>query len=128
MNLSPQRQLPASLQRIRQALLGCYAGLLLYFAFSSYLALGGASLAWPVVWLLQTLPLLLFAPGLLQARPRPHAWFSFAILLYFCHAVLVAFDPGRRWLGVIEVLLCSAIFVLLILFIRQYRDHFQEAI
>lgn len=121
-------QLPPAMRRTHQAILLCYAAMLVYFAVNSLLALGGISLAWPVVWLLQTLPLLLFAPGLIKARPRPHAWLSFAILLYFIHAVLLAFDPARRWLGLIEVLLCVAIFVLLIVFLRQYRAHFQQPI
>jgi len=48
--------------------------------------------------------------------------------LYFMHGVLIAFEPGRFWLGFVEATLCTVIFVLLILFIRQYRDHYQVSL
>lgn len=128
MALKPDFAMPANLRMTWLGLLGSFLGLLLYFALNSWLALGGPSLALPVVWLLQTLPLLIFLPGLLRARPRTCAWLSFVVLLYFIHAVLVAFDPARRLLGLIEVLLCVVMFVLLIIYIRQYRAAFGRAI
>lgn len=123
-----EAQLPANLLLVHRGLLACIYALLAYFGVISLMAVQGLNLAFPVVWLIHSLPLLIFLPGLLQRRPRTHAWLSFVILLYFIHAVLLAFDPVRRWLGVIEVILCVAIFTLLILFIRQYRDHYQTNI
>lgn len=120
--------LPSSLMLIHRSLLASIYALLAYFGVISLMAVQGPNLAFPVVWLIQVFPLLIFLPGLLRQRPRTHAWLSFVILLYFIHAVLVAFDPVRRWLGIIEVLLCVLIFSLLILFIRQYRDHYQTNI
>ena len=85
----------------------------------------GFTLATPVIWLIQTLPLLIFLKGLLQNNLRTYAWMCFVVLLYFTHGVLLAFDPPRRWLGVTEVLLCVIMFVAIILYIRQYREHFK---
>jgi len=120
--------LPANIANTRLLVLANFYALLLYFGVNSLLSLPGLSLAMPVIWLLQTIPLLIFLPGLLRTRPRIFAWLSFVILLYFMHAVLLAFDPARRWLGVTEALLCTSLFALLVVFIRQYRDHYQVGI
>ena len=121
------REFPAKLVQIRSLIIVLYSALLVYFAINSYMALG-LSVALPVIWLLQTLPLLIFLPGLLKGKARTYAWLSFAILLYFIHGVLLAFDEQRRWLGVVEVTLCVLIFVYLVLFIRSYRDYFQTGV
>ncbi|GAB5498856.1 MAG: DUF2069 domain-containing protein [Pseudohongiellaceae bacterium] len=120
--------LPAKIALTRRLVLANFYALLVYFALNSVLSLPELSLAMPVIWLLQTLPLLIFLPGLLRTRPRSFAWLSFVILLYFMHAVLLAFEPERRWLGVLEALLCTSLFTLLVIFIRQYRDHYQVGI
>lgn len=120
--------LPASIARTHRLVLANFCALLLYFALNTALSLPELSLAMPVIWLLQTLPLLIFLPGLLRQRPRIYAWLSFVILLYFMHAVLLAFDPARRWLGVLEALLCISMFIVLVVFIRQYRQHYQVGI
>lgn len=120
--------LPANIARTRLLVLANFSALLVYFAVNAVRSLPELSLAMPVIWLLQTLPLLIFLPGLLRTRPRNFAWLSFVILLYFMHAVLLAFDPERRWLGVIEALLCISLFTLLVIFIRQYRNHYQVGI
>ena len=84
--------------------------------------------ATPVIWLIQTLPLLIFLKGLLQNNLRTYAWMCFVVLLYFTHGVLLAFDPPRRWLGVTEIVLCTIMFVAMILYIRQYREHFKRGL
>lgn len=120
-------EFPAKLARIRLILITLFAALVAYFAINSYMALG-LSPALPVIWIVQTLPLLIFLPGLLKGKARTYAWLSFVVLLYFIHGVLLAFDEQRRWLGVIEVSLCVLMFVYLVLFIRNYRDHFQTGV
>ena len=95
---------------------GLIAGALIW----SVLSFGTLSIA-----LLQTLPLLIFAPGLQRTRLRTYGWMSFVVLLYFTHGVLVAFRPEQLTQGLIEVLLCVALFTFLILFIRQYREHYK---
>lgn len=116
--------LPASIRRAHGLVLASYIGLLVYFAVNSVLALGGLRLTTPVIWLIQTAPLLIFARGLFTRRLRSHAWLSFVVLLYFTHGVLLAFDPARRGLGITESLLCVALFSSLVWFIRGYRNHF----
>ncbi|MFM1896813.1 MAG: hypothetical protein RLZZ385_1887 [Pseudomonadota bacterium] len=99
-------------------------GLLLLFGFSSLQATLRPGLATLVIWFIQVLPLLCFLPVLHKTRLRAYAWLSFVILAYFIHGVLVAFDPDRTWLGVVEALLCGILFGSLIWFIRAYRTHF----
>lgn len=119
------RTLPKNIQHTRSVVLIAYYCLLLYFLVSGVLAIGGLALATPVIWLIQIIPLLLFLRGLHKSHLRTYGWVCFVILLYFIHAVLVAFDPARRWLGIIEITLCSVIFAFLIVFIRQYRQHYK---
>ncbi|MSR12176.1 MAG: DUF2069 domain-containing protein [Gammaproteobacteria bacterium] len=116
---------PIALQRARLIVLAACYGLLLNFLVSSLMVLNGLAAATLVIWLVQIIPLAIFLPGLHQSRLRSFAWVSFVILLYFMHGVLVAFDPGRRWFGLIEVSLCAVAFVALIIYIRQYRQYYQ---
>jgi len=120
--------LPDNLHRTKIAILIAYYALLVYFLFSAVLVFGELRLASIVIWLIQTVPLLIFAIGLHRTRLRTYAWLSFAVLLYFMHGVLVAFQAERLWMGLIEVSLCTLIFVLLIVFIRQYREHYQVSL
>lgn len=122
---SPAPALPENLRRTRRLALSAYFGLLLYFFANTAIVTPGFTLATPVIWLIQTLPLLIFLKGLLQNNLRTYAWMCFVVLLYFTHGVLLAFDTPRRWLGVTEVLLCVIMFVAMILYIRQYREHFK---
>ena len=120
--------LPPSIELLRKSLLTAYYALLGYFVISAAMVFGEFRPASLVIWLIQATPLLIFARGLHYANLRTYGWVSFVILLYFMHGVLIAFQPGQFWLGLIESLLCILIFVLLILFIRQYRDHYQVSL
>ena len=118
-------QPPQALIYSHRLVLLCFYGLMAYFAWYASLALGGVRAGTVVVWFIQTVPLWIFAPGLHRMRLRTHAWLSFVVLLYFTHGVLVAFDPARRLLGLTETGLCVVLFVALVVFIRQYREHYQ---
>jgi uncharacterized membrane protein len=120
--------LPAPIELLRKSLLVSFYALLFYFVVSTALVFEEFRPASLAIWAIQTAPLLIFARGLHQAHLRTYGWVSFVILLYFMHGVLIAFEPGRLWLGLIEVSLCSIIFVLLILFIRKYRDHYKVSL
>ena len=122
--MTTPEKLPAALIWSRTIVLACSYGLLLYFLVSSIAALDGIVVATFVIWLLQILPLLIFLRGLHQSRLRSYAWVSFVVLLYFMHGVLVAFSPGRLMFGLVEVVLCAVLFVSLIIFIRQFRNHY----
>ena len=116
---------PLLLIRARQlVLIACY-GLVLYFFASSLIVLNGLKATTLVIWLIQILPLVIFLSGLHRQRLRSYAWVSFVVLLYFMHGVLVAFDPARRWWGIIEVGLCTLLFVFLIVYIRQFRTFYK---
>ena len=109
--------LPANIQRTKTAILLTYYALIAYFAVSAtIIVFDEIRLASLVIWLLQTIPLLLFALGLHRAQLRTYAWLCFVVLLYFMHAVLVAFQAETLLPGLIEVTLCTALFVLLIVF------------
>ncbi len=120
--------LPPSIELLRKALLAAFYALLLYFVVSAALVFGDFRLASFAIWIIQVTPLIIFARGLHRAHLRTYGWVSFVILLYFMHGVLIAFEPERFWLGLVEVSLCTVIFVLLILFIRQYRAHYQVSL
>jgi uncharacterized membrane protein len=116
--------LPAALRRSRLVVLASCYGLLLYFLISSTIAINRFGFTTVLIWLIQVIPVLIFLPGLHRQRVRSYAWMTFVILLYFMHAVLAAFDPGRRIFGFVEIGLCAVMFLFLILYIRQYRAHF----
>lgn len=126
--MNSNNSLPPSIELLRKSLLVTFYTLLLYFVVSAVLVFGDLRPASLAIWFIQVTPLLIFARGLHRAHLRTYGWVSFVILLYFMHGVLIAFEPGRLWLGLVEVTLCSVIFVLLILFIRQYRDHYQVSL
>ncbi len=67
---------------------------------------------WPV-WLVKTVPLLVFLPGMLRDNLRSFIWLCFVCLMYFLVLVLRLFAmPGEIWgiAGTISVvvLFCSA--------------------
>jgi len=126
--MTSSNTLPPSIELLRKSTLAAYYALLIYFIVSAVLVFGEFRLASLVIWIIQVTPLLIFARGLHYGNLRTYGWVSFAILLYFMHGVLIAFEPGRLWLGLVEATLCTAIFVLLILFIRQYRNHYQVSL
>ena len=115
--------LPAALQRTRFLALVCFWCLVLYFGFALLAAATPPAPLMLVAWLLQVLPLLLFLPGLVKGNPRSLLWLSLVDLLYFIHGVLVAFDPARRWLGIVECVLSALLFICLALFLRQRRQY-----
>ena len=126
--MTSSNNLPPSIELLRKSLLTAYYALLIYFVVSALMVFGEFRPASLAIWLIQATPLLIFARGLHYANLRTYGWVSFVILLYFIHGVLIAFQPGQFWLGLVETILCTVIFVLLILFIRQYRDHYQVSL
>lgn len=115
--------LPARVRRAALASLGAYYALLLLLtAFTVRDWLAGAPVAAAVfLLLLRTGPLLIFARGLHQRRPRTAAWLSFVILMYFVHAVTTAFVAETRVWGLVYSLLCMAQFTALVVFINLGR-------
>lgn len=71
-----------------------------------------------VILLIELVPLLLLAPGMMLGSPRAHSWTCFVVNLYFIKGALAAFDPNRALFGVLEMLASLAVFVSALLYIR----------
>ncbi len=99
----------------------CYYGLLALFLFISLTALDSFSVATPVIWLLQSLPLLIFIGAVHGGKTNQLIWFSLVVLLYFMHGVLVAFDSARMANGLVEVGLSTILFCTLMLYLKLAR-------
>jgi uncharacterized membrane protein len=95
-----------------------YYCLIAFFGFVSLQALDSVRFSTLVIWFLQILPLLPFAPGLHRRNKRICLWLSLLVLLYFIHGVQVAFDPARQLQGIIEAVLCLLLFSSLMWTIR----------
>lgn len=75
-----------------------------------------------LIWLIQTLPLWLFVPGLHAGRARSGVWLGFVLMFYFVFAVLKAFAPGLHGLlATVEAVLISGVFMLVIRFVKAQR-------
>jgi uncharacterized membrane protein len=62
--------------------------------------------------LIYLLPLLLPYRGVLKGKPYTHAWANFVVLFYLIHACTVVYAvPAERWYGVVELVLCTTMFV-----------------
>ena len=101
-----------------RCIVGSYCALLGLFLINSLTALDQFSLAIPVIWLLQSAPLLGFARAVRRKNAQQLIWLSLVVLLYFMHGVLVAFDPARRFVGAAELGLSVLLFCALLLYLR----------
>nr|WP_218170951.1 DUF2069 domain-containing protein [Pseudomonas yamanorum] len=75
--------------------------------------------AW-VILLIELVPLLLLAPGMILGSARGHSWMCFVVNLYFIKGALAAYDPNRQWFGVLEMLASLAVFCTALMYVR-YR-------
>ena len=76
-----------------------YAALLLLIAVGNIFQPDGSV----KYWLLQSIPLLIFVPGILQRHFRTYSWICFVVLIYFIHyADKLSTDPGSiiNWVGI----------------------------
>ncbi len=60
---------------------------------------------------LQTLPLLIFLPGLLQKSYRTYNWMCFVILWYFTWAVTNVMSPLFKWSDAVALSLTVILFI-----------------
>lgn len=76
-----------------------------------------------VVIALKLLPLLAFVPAIIGRRTGGTVWLSFVIMIYFCWAVLGAFEKGMPgWFAVVRCLLIGGLFTSCLLFVRWQRE------
>lgn len=103
-------------------------GLFGYLALIALLAANTLSAELPAkqVWSLlafQLVPLLILLPGIVIGSARGHAWACFVINLYFIQGVLAAFQPQRRWFGLVECALTLLFFCAAMMYTRYRFQH-----
>ena len=94
--------------------LGLIALLTIYYLFVA--DLHGAR-PW-VILIIELVPLLLLAPGMLVGNTRSHSWTCFVVNLYFIKGALAAYDPNRSVFGALEMLASLAVFTSALLYVR----------
>ncbi len=72
----------------------------------------------PVLMVIATAPLALFAPGMLRDNPRTLVLLCFVALIYFTAIVANLFEPDRTFYDVIAVVAVSVLFVAAMLLSR----------
>jgi uncharacterized membrane protein len=103
----------------RRATLTAFGLLLLTIAVNRWLVPVGTE--WQtnaVIWMVQTIPLLIFLPGLWRGGITTYAWLCFVVLIYFAAAVTRLFLPQWGALDTINLALTVAMFVFALMFIR----------
>lgn len=100
---------------------GSYLGMLLIFTLLN-LAADNRSLKF---WFVQTIPLLIFIPGLVHETHRTYSWLCFVILMYFLFYVPLAM--GRNlWSDWLVIFLCCTLFIAAMMTSRwlQYWNYY----
>ncbi|XCY75809.1 DUF2069 domain-containing protein [Pseudomonas sp. CBR-F] len=118
--LPPQAWLEPRVKAMRALSLLAFLGLvgLLCAYYLAFAELHGAR-PW-VILLIELVPLLLLAPGMILGSARGHSWMCFVVNLYFIKGALAAYDPNRQWFGVLEMLASLAVFCTALMYVR-YR-------
>ena len=71
-----------------------------------------------VILLIELVPLLLLAPGMIVGNARGHSWMCFVVNLYFIKGALAAYDPNRQIFGLLEMGASLAVFCSALLYVR----------
>ena len=71
-----------------------------------------------VILLIELVPLLLLAPGMISGSARGHSWMCFVVNLYFIKGAIAAFDPNRQVFGLLEMAASLAVFCSALLYVR----------
>ena len=71
-----------------------------------------------VILLIELVPLLILAPGMLMGSARGHSWMCFVVNLYFIKGALAAYDPNRQLFGLLEMGASLAVFCSALLYVR----------
>ncbi len=102
----------------QRATLASLLGLLIVIAIDTLIAPSNAREPNIVMWLIMSLPLLIFVPGVWRRGIYSYAWLSFVSLLYFAQSVTSLFVPWRRPLDVVHLLLSIALFMCAMMAVR----------
>jgi uncharacterized membrane protein len=79
------------------------------------------------IWLIRTVPVLLFAVGVFKEQLRSIAWLCFASLLYFAMAVTEAMSPFVIWFNYIELAVVVLVFCSATAFIRWHAQVLRDS-
>jgi len=102
--------------------LGCYLGLIILLFVADLIH--GFTIAKIVM---QTLPLLIFVPGLIaRVQHRTYSWLCFVLLLYFTAFVVELGSPLRSWTDAVGLTFTVVMFVAAMLTSR-YLQRWQYA-
>ena len=116
--LPSQAWLAPSVMLARALSLLAFCGLVALL-FVYYLFIADLDVARPwVILLIELVPLLILAPGMLIGSARGHSWMCFVVNLYFIKGALAAYDPNRQGFGVLEMLASLAVFCTALLYVR----------
>lgn len=105
-------------QRCRRITFFCLVGLLVVIAIDTVIMPSRDRSPNAVVWVLLSLPLVIFLPGLHRGAINSFAWLSFVSLLYFAQSVTSLFVPWWRWLDVVHLILTVSLFLGAMLSVR----------
>ncbi|KAF0865311.1 DUF2069 domain-containing protein [Pseudomonas sp. LD120] len=116
--LPTEQWLEPRVRLMRVVALLCFFGLVGLLC-TYYLLLADLHGARPwVILLIELVPLLLMAPGMLSGSARGHAWMCFVVNLYFIKGALAAYDPNRHGFGLLEMFASLALFSSALLYVR----------
>jgi uncharacterized membrane protein len=76
-----------------------YIGLFVFFSVWYLIVIAQEAHALWSVWLFHCLPLLAFAPFLVNGSTRGHVWLCFVLLIYFNGAILMCAAGGEQLIG-----------------------------
>lgn len=92
--------------------------LLAAIAFQTLVTPSGGRSPNAIVWLVCSLPLAMFLPGLWRGGVRSYAWLSFVSLLYFAQSVTAVFGAALRPVDILSLCASVALFTCTLLFVR----------
>lgn len=126
---SDSKPVPALIEQSRRAVMMTYFSLLIVFTAYSLWQLPGSNLpSITFLWLMRSVPLLIFLPGLLKRHLRTFAWLSFVVLLYFVQSVQTAFTEDGRFYGLLVTALLCVLFTAVVVYIRAYRGFYRTSL
>lgn len=98
--------------------LSSYAMLLLTIAIALLGRTGLDARGRVLTWVVQSLPLLLFLPGLSRGAWKSYLWLCFVLLIYFMYIIERVFATDGGLLDVVQLVLIGALFVAATLYAR----------
>ncbi len=103
-------ELPVLLRRVAVVFWLSYIGLVLEITLNTFVWHQEGRQGGIVIWLIRTLPLLVFLPWLIRRNHRSMVWLCFLLIMYFLVAVPNAMSPIGVWINHVEAWLVAILF------------------